>query len=238
MQEVVIFMPVRMNSKRILNKNVQKICETPLFCWTLNKIKELGPPVYVYSNWPDELKKAAAGRFPDTYDKKYSNVTFLERPHYLDDDSTVGIDIYKAFAKDVPAKVYMLVHCTSPFVKMSSYLKVLQSVCSGQYDSAFTVQMIKTFTWFRDEPMNFAMPRPQTQKLEPVFVETSGAYCYTKGVLELNQRSGGRFNQVIVDNVEAVDIDTPEDLDSARSIATYYRLEKTSEYDFKESRKE
>jgi len=236
-QNAVIFMPVRMNSKRILNKNIQPLCNTPLFCWSLNKIKHLGLPVYVYSNWPDELKDAAKGRFPDTFEKKFPNVTFMKRPHELDDDNTVGIDIYKSFAERVPSDIYMLVHCTSPFIKLDTYMKVLQSVISKRYDSAYTVQQIKTFTWFNNQPLNFSYPRPQTQKLQPVYVETSGAYCYTKDILELNQRSGGMENQIIVDNVEAVDIDTPEDLDCARAMATYYRLDKGSEYDFKESGK-
>lgn len=237
MQDAVIFMPIRMNSKRILNKNLQPINNAPLFCWSLNKLKNLGIPVYVYSNWPEELKKAATGRFPDTFEKNYQNVTFLERPHELDDDTTVGIDIYRAFAADVPAKVYMLTHCTSPFIKQSTYMKVLQSVTSGKYDSAYTVQKLQTFAWFNGNPLNFDYPRPQTQGLEPVYIETSGAYCYTRAMLGFNQRSGGNENQITVDNVEAVDIDTPEDLDSARAMATYYRMENDSEYDFKEPRK-
>ena len=234
MQDAVIFMPIRMNSKRILNKNLQKICEMPMFCWSLNKIKDLGVPVYVYSNWPDELKQAAMGRFPDTFDKKYENVTFLKRPHKLDNDTTLGIDIYKTFAAEVPAKVYMLVHCTSPFVKRTTYMTVMQSVISTKYESASTVQKIKTFSWYKNSPLNFSLPRPRTQDIEPVYVETSGAYCYTREVLALNQRSSEKNNQVIVDNIEAVDIDTPLDLDYARSMATYYRLQKGSEYDFKE----
>jgi len=225
-------MPVRMNSKRILNKNIQKICETPLFCWSLNKLNKLNIPVYIYSNWPDVLEKSVITRYVKDFKKKYENVTLLKRPHELDDDATTGIEIYQAFAKEVPSKNYMLVHCTSPFVKFSTYQKVLNQVTSNGFDSAFTVRKYQTFVWYKDKSLNFQTPRPRTQDISPVYVESSGAYAYKSWVLDEGARSGGLIDLVEVDEFEAIDIDDPQDMEYARKVALYQRIEEESEYDY------
>ena len=229
MNEVAIFMPLRLNSKRVLNKNIREICGKPLFCWTLEKITQLDVPVYIYTNWINEIKSVLNDKY-GIYEKRFPNLTLLERPTELDSDDTKGIDIYNAFAEQCQANIYMLVHCTSPFVKLETYKEALNAIVDDNFDSVYTVQRFQTFAHYDGCPLNFKGARPKTQDINSVYIETSGIYCYKDWVLKTNSRSGGREKKIVIDNIESIDIDTNDDLEFARSIAMYVNLNKEKGY--------
>lgn len=203
--EIVCFMPIRLNSQRIKNKSIVNVLGRPMFCWSLETLDKLNIPVYVYTNNIVELK--------NLIDFEQKNIHWLERPEYLDGHDVQGIDIYKEFAKTVSANYYLLCHCTSPFVKLESYQKCIDSVITKEYDSAMTVRKEQTFTWYKNQPLNFNLPRKKTQELEPIYIETSAAYCYSKEILELNSRSSFNPKLIITSGLEVVDIDNSEDLE-------------------------
>lgn len=203
-EEIVAFMPIRLNSQRIKHKSIIDIEGRPMFCWSLQTLDSLDIPVYVYSNNIDILKEMV--------DFRYKNVIFLNRPEYLDNHETKGIDIYKEFASQVVADNYLLVHCTSPFVEKSSYVKCIDKVLNQGYDSSCTVEKKQTFCWYKDSPLNFSIPRQKTQEISPIYVETSAAYCYNKQVLENDSRTGLNNAFVITTGFENLDIDDKEDL--------------------------
>lgn len=207
-EEVVAFMPIRLNSQRIKEKSIADVQGRPMFCWSLETLDKLNIPVYVYTNDEERLR--------EKLDFQSKNIIFLKRPKYLDDHDTKGIEIYKEFAKQVPSKKYLLVHCTSPFVKLESYKNCIEAVGSN-YDSSLTVKEERAFCWFNDSPLNFEMPRPKTQDLLPVLVETSAAYCYLNNVLDSNSRSGASVKLVKTRGEEIIDIDNQEDLDLANT---------------------
>lgn len=203
-KEIVAFMPIRLNSQRIKHKSIIDIEGRPMFCWSLQTLDSLDIPVYVYSNNIDILKEMV--------DFRYKNVIFLNRPEYLDNHETKGIDIYKEFASQVVADNYLLVHCTSPFVEKSSYVKCIDKVLNQGYDSSCTVEKKQTFCWYKDSPLNFSIPRQKTQEISPIYVETSAAYCYNKQVLENGSRTGLNNAFVVTTGFENLDIDDKEDL--------------------------
>lgn len=53
-------------------------------------------------------------------------------------------EVLKAFAKDVPADVYVMTHTTAPFISKESIEKGLDAVLSGEYDSSFAAKNFKT----------------------------------------------------------------------------------------------
>ena len=106
---VSVFMPIRLNSQRIKNKSIVDVMGRPMFCWSLETLDKIGTKIYVYTNEEDILRK--------NIDFASSNIEFVKRPKYLDEHDTKGIDIYKEFSRQVASDIYMLVHCTSPFVK-------------------------------------------------------------------------------------------------------------------------
>ena len=208
--KTIAFVPIRLNSKRVVGKNLKMLGKKPLLQYileTLVKVQGLDE-IYVYCSQESIIPYLPEG------------VKFLKRDTSLDGDETLGKEIYEAFVKEVEADVYMLAHTTSPFVKAETIEDALQAVTSEKHDSAFSAQKIQTFTWYNGNPLNYSLKEiPRTQTIEPVYVETSAFYIFRREVwTELGQRIGNTPYFAITDAIESVDIDNPEDFDFASSI--------------------
>ncbi len=208
--KVVAFVPIRLNSKRVVGKNLKQLGGKPLMWYileTLVKVKEIDE-VYVYCSSEEIIPHLPEG------------VKFLKRSEWLDRDETLGEEIYDAFTKEVNADVYMLAHTTSPFIKESTISNAIEQVMSGGYDSAFSAQKVQTFCWHNGKPLNYDLKKiPQTQKIEPVFVETSAFYIFRKEIWTTeHQRVGFNPYMAITDTIEGIDIDYPEDFEFAEKV--------------------
>lgn len=210
--KAVAFVPIRLNSKRVVGKNLKLLGDKPLLQYileTLVKVPQLSD-IYVYCSQESIIPYIPKG------------VKFLKRDTSLDSDETLGCEIYEAFTKAVDADVYMLAHTTSPFIKPSTISNALDKVINNNHDSAFSAQKIQTFTWYNGKPLNYNLNEiPRTQTIEPIYVETSAFYIFRREVwTESRQRIGERPYMAIVDTVEGVDIDNPEDFDFATKIVS------------------
>lgn len=210
--KAVAFVPIRLNSKRVVGKNLKLLGDKPLLQYileTLVKVPQL-TDIYVYCSQESIIPYLPKG------------VKFLKRDTSLDSDETLGCEIYEAFTKAVDADVYMLAHTTSPFIKPSTISNALDKVINNNHDSAFSAQKIQTFTWYKGKPLNYNLNEiPRTQTIEPIYVETSAFYIFRREVwTESRQRIGERPYMAIVDTVEGVDIDNPEDFDFATKIVS------------------
>lgn len=208
--KVVAFVPIRLNSKRVVGKNLKQLGNKPLLSYileTLTKVSQISE-VYVYCSQESIIPYLPKG------------VKFLKRDTSLDSDETLGQDIYDAFVKDVNADVYMLAHTTSPFIKAETVGNAIEKVLSGEHDSAFSAQQIRTFTWFNGKPLNYDLKEiPRTQTIEPIYVETSAFYIFRREVwCEHHQRVGNSPYMAIVDTIEGIDIDYPEDFEFAEKV--------------------
>jgi len=199
----VAFVPLRLNSKRVPGKNLRRLGDRAL-CWYVFE-HLLAAKVYdaVYAFCSDESVMQHVPR----------GVEFIPRTTGLDGDLVRGLQIYLAFADAVHASVYTLAHATSPFVTSETYARATKAVCSGRYDSAFSVERKQTFCWYKGTPLNYSFTEiPRTQELEPVFVETSGFYIFRREILVNHKRRIG-FTPLMVElsPLEALDIDEEQD---------------------------
>jgi CMP-N-acetylneuraminic acid synthetase len=140
--------------------------------------------------------------------------------NYTDSGVPETEEIYDAFTKEVDADVYMLAHTTSPFIKEDTISCAIDKVKSGEHDSAFSAQKIQTFCWHDGKPLNYDLKKiPQTQKIEPVYVETSAFYIFRKELWTVeHQRVGFNPYMAIIDPIEGIDIDYPEDFEFAEKV--------------------
>ena len=208
--KVVAFVPIRLNSKRVVGKNLKILGGKPLMQYileTLVKVKNIDE-VYIYCSSEDVIPYLPQG------------VKFLKRSTALDGDETLGQEIYEAFVNDVDADVYMLAHTTSPFIKVETIENAIDKVVNGGHDSSFSAQKIQTFTWYNGKPLNYSLKEiPRTQTIEPVYVETSAFYIFRREVwTELGQRIGNTPHMAIIDQIEGIDIDYPEDFEFASKV--------------------
>ena len=213
--KVVAFVPVRLNSKRVVGKNLKQLGGKPLMCHileTLAKVRDIDE-VYLYCSNED-----VKGYLPE-------GVKFLKRPAFLDRDETLGKEIYEEFTKTVDADVYILAHTTSPFIKQATIEHALDKILNGGFDSAFSAEKIQTFAWYSGKPLNYDLKEiPRTQTIEPVYIETSAFFMFKRDVWKIHkQRIGFNPFMTIVDKIEGVDIDWPEDFEMAERIIETFK---------------
>lgn len=204
--KTVALIPIKLGSKRVPQKNIKLFFDgTPLMhfiqkaCIEAKNIDE----VYIYCS--------------DDVVKEYvlSGVKYLKRPKYLDGDNINANDIIREFMKMVEADIYVNAHTTSPFAKSETIEECVEKVASGEYDSAFCAEALRTFMWENGIPINFDPDHfPRTQDLPLIYSETSIAYVFTKdSFLKHNRRLGSNPYIKEVDKIEAMDIDYPEDFE-------------------------
>ena len=199
----VAVVPMKLNNRRLPGKNTKSFTNgEPLCHYILSTLKKLPclDEIFVYCSDP-----AIQSFIPQ-------GVRYLERPKSLDQDSTKINEVLLSFAKEVDADCYLMTHATSPFISTESLIKGVELVMSGKYDSSFAARKIQDFLWEDGRPFNYSLDSiPRTQDLKPLFVETSGFYCYRHDVIiNKNRRSGDNPAIVEVSSIEAIDIDEYE----------------------------
>jgi CMP-N-acetylneuraminic acid synthetase len=215
-KKVVAFVPIKLNSFRLPKKNILPLGAQPL-CWyifdNLLKIQSIDE-VYVFCSDENVMNYIPKG------------VKFLKRDRHLDGDLVKGHEIYESFINMVNSDIYILAHTTSPFMTHTSVENALKNVLSENYDSALSVQKKQTFVWYKGQTLNYESNNiPRTQDIEPIFIETSGFYIFNKEHFVTHERRIG-FNPYfqVLDDIEAIDIDTKEDYEYALKIIKSNKL--------------
>lgn len=209
--KTVAFVPIRLNSQRVSGKNLRLLGGEPLMCHILRTLTRVEGIDEVYVFCSDER---IVELLPE-------GVRFLKRSAELDRDTTLGREIYDAFTARVEADLYVLAHATSPFIRPETIAGALDKVRSGEYDSAFSAEKIQTFAWYEGRPLNYALDNiPRTQTIEPVYIETSAFFIFPQELwCTHHRRIGDRPYMAVVERVEGLDIDYPEDFAMAEIIA-------------------
>lgn len=209
--KVVAFVPVKLNNERAPGKNTKRFDDgTPLVTFFLSTLLQVQgiDELYVFCS-SDTIR-----------DYLLPGVTFLKRPEYLDTKEATPQDIISCFMSMVDADVYLVCHCTSPFVKADHISECIRMVCDNGYDSAFTGEKTQRLMWYDNKPLNFdAANIPRTQDLPVYYNEVSAAYVFKKETfLKLHRRIGENPYVCEVSGLESIDIDYPEDFEVANAI--------------------
>ena len=212
--KTVAFFPIKLNNERTPGKNVKPFADgTPLMHFVqknLLELKDSGDIDEIYCYCSDE----------NVIPYLLNGVKFLKRPQELDQREVKGTAIYESFVNSIEADVYVLSHATSPFVSPEHIRDCVVHVQSGKYDSAFCAKKIQNFLWKDCKPMNFELNNPpRTQDMMPIYMELSTPYVFTRDTFaKYHSRSG--LNPYICEasEIEAIDIDYPEDFDLANIV--------------------
>lgn len=215
--KVVSFIPIKLNNQRLPGKNTLLLNGRPTCDYifdTISRVKTIDEK-YVYCS--DEAIKP----YIIPYEEK--GLKFLKRDSYLDGFQIKGLEIIDRFVKDIDADIYVLTHVTQPFTKSESISNALNKVISGEYDSAFSAVALQDYMWMDGKPLNYDMKNiVRTQDLTPIYMETGAFFIFRKEVYtELGQRIGKNPYIYVIDQFEAVDIDTADDFEFAKVVAAY-----------------
>lgn len=213
--KVLGFVPSKLNSERLPRKNVLPLAGRPLVNWALSTLaKSLAEQTIVYAA-DDEILSYIEPELP---------FRFVQRPRSLDSSTAQVEDFVSAFLEDVQCDVVVLLHITAPFISVATVDACIEAVTSGRHESAFAALELQRFAWFRNKPLNYDLngPTPRTQDLEPVLVEQSGLYVFTRELFERSRRRISEDPYIHrVDWIEGHDIDTPEEFKLAAWLATF-----------------
>ncbi len=215
MEKVVSFIPIKLNNQRLPGKNLMNLDGRPLCDYIFKTINQVDTIAEKYVYCSDEQIKAY---IPD-------GLSFLKRDPYLDGFQVKGLEIIDYFVKDVDADIYVLTHVTQPFTKPESIKNALDKVLYEGYDSAFSCTCIQDYCWYKGKPFNYDMKDiVTTQNLEPIYMETGAFFIFRKEVFtKLHQRIGENPYMAVIDQFEAVDIDTADDFELAKVVAQYLK---------------
>lgn len=210
--KTVAFVPIKLNNQRTPGKNIKRFDDgmalLTVFLKTLVQVRGIDE-IYVFCS----NKKIKEYLIP--------GVSFLKRPAYLDTQQATPQDIISEFMQIIEADIYMVSHCTSPFVTVKHFEECIAAVKSGSHDSSFTAEKIQKLLWGSDnKPLNFEADNvPRTQDLKPIYDEVSAAYVFRKEVFtKLHRRIGVTPHLTEVTGIECIDIDYPEDFEIANAI--------------------
>jgi HAD superfamily hydrolase (TIGR01549 family) len=213
MKSVVALVPLKLNSRRLPNKNFLRLGNRPLAYHIFNTLSEVKKiqRIHCYTSQQQVL-----ALLPDC-------VELLMRPRSLDGDHVKANELFRYAVENIDAEIIVLCHATGPFVLERSITEGIDAVLSGEYDCAFSAKRQQTYCWYKDQPLNYNPDNmSQTQDLTPVFTETSGFYVFKKAdYLNNGTRIGKNPFMVEVDFKEAVDIDDPADFALASLLIDY-----------------
>lgn len=213
---VAAFVPLKLKSRRLPNKNFLRLGDRPLsyhIFETLSKIDSIDR-VFCYTSQPQVLSLLP------------NEIELLMRPISLDGDQVKANELFRYSVESIDAEIIVLCHATGPYIKRESIMRGVDAVKSGEYDCAFSVQKLQAYAWFNNQPLNYnPVDMAQTQDLIPVFVETSGFYIFRKeDYLANNSRIGKKPFFVEIDFKESIDIDEPKDFALATALLDYCPL--------------
>ncbi len=207
---ITAIMPIKLNNERCPGKNTRQLDSKPLLQHELESLKLTGlcNSINVFCSSEDIVPFLPKG------------VNFIKRPEYLDLPTSNFSQIFTCFMKQQDADIYVYAHATAPFITVQTMRQCIESVKSGEYDSAFCAVKLQNYLWQDGEPLNFdAANLPRTQDLKPIYQETSGIYVFTKDVfIRYKRRIGKKPFIKEVSFKEAVDIDNPEDFTIAEAL--------------------
>ena len=207
---ITAIMPIKLNNERCPGKNTRQLDSKPLLQHELESLKLTGlcNSINVFCSSEDIVPFLPKG------------VNFIKRPEYLDLPTSNFSQIFTCFMKQQDADIYVYANATAPFITVQTMRQCIESVKSGEYDSAFCAVKLQNYLWQDGEPLNFdAANLPRTQDLKPIYQETSGIYVFTKDVfIRYKRRIGKKPFIKEVSFKEAVDIDNPEDFTIAEAL--------------------
>jgi len=214
---VICVVPIKKESERVKNKNIQKVGDQKLYEICINKVAALQKQGHIDRVYVDtdieEIQK---------WIKRFDNVTLIKRnprrSHYdMSANDTMLYDIVQTNAQ--PEDVFCHAFITAPFADVLKMRDCIKAIKSGKYNSAFIGERIQSYTFTEDGVKCFE-GMPSTQDLPPVYKDTC-AFNVTK-VKEFKKNNDRYCKDVFIakcGKVEGIDIDTPEDLEMARAIA-------------------
>ena len=227
-QSVTVFVPCRAGSQRVPHKNTRPFAGHPdgLVGLKLDQLERLAGARTIVLDSDDPAVLAIGARRRRDWQGQAALVV-RQRPSAVSDDGATTDALIRYALATLPGDAMLWTHVTSPFCDENVLTRALdafhQRAASG-HDSVMAVTRVRTFVWDRSGPINYdvgAQRWPRTQDVAPLDIINS-AFFLTPMALgrQCSDRIGKRPLRLPLSDIEAFDIDWPDDFVVAEQLWT------------------
>tara|TARA_B100000900_G_scaffold415990_1_gene448357 strand:- start:25696 stop:26358 length:663 start_codon:yes stop_codon:yes gene_type:complete len=215
---------MKANSERVKGKNFKNFGGKPLFRWILDKLIEIDEIDKIVINTDAREILKAHGL------EESSKIIIRDRKKEICGDLVSMNTIIDDDIQSIDSDIYMMTHTTNPLLEKKSIISAIKkyknSLLKNKADSLFTVTKLQERLYSKNglpinhDPENLI----RTQDLEPIYIENSNLYLFTKDSFKTtNARIGLNPITYLTDDFESTDIDTKSDWEFAEITLEYYK---------------
>lgn len=224
---VIAFIPARIGSKSIPEKNIKLFCGKPLIFWVLRQLQESKVDTIVVATDSDKIKNIVNSF-------GFTKVEVFDRCSTNSQDSSSSEAVILEYINAVNLKgtdTFMLVQATSPFTQVYHFNEGLDLF--KNYDSVLSCCESKRFLWKDGRPLNYDINnRPRRQDFKASLIENGAFYISSvSAIKQNNNRISGNIGVYNMPEYTYTEIDEVEDWIIAESIMKEFVF-KSKEYDF------
>ena len=210
------FIPIKLNSERVPNKNFYEICGKPLFYYILSTLQsvELVDEIVIDIDHIEIKEKV---------NKYFNDIRFNLRKDNLSSPTESVNKIIDSNINNLKNEYIIQTHVTNPLLTSSSINHAAEQFIKNK-KALFSVNMFQSrFYDTSTKPINhdvdILLP---TQELEPIYEENSNFYIFSKKQFKNNNNKRIGENSVYyqTSKFESFDIDNFDDINLVEKLIT------------------
>lgn len=197
-----VLIAVRGGSKRVPKKNIRSFCGSSMLELKIKQAMRLKDVSNVIVTSEDNEMLEIAHNLGATPMKR--------DPYYASDTVPMG-DVYVHLASSLKCKDILWTPVTSPLIKDETIQDCIEIYkFLGKHDSVVTTNIIKEYLWLGDKAINYdPKNHPRSQDLPDIYALNFAVNILPREVMIKNRNIlGDNFYAHMIDEVEAVDVDT------------------------------
>ncbi len=209
-KEVIALVPMKGHSERVPEKNIREFAGQPLLYYILDTLRKSSCIKEVYVDTDSE-------KITQTIYKILPEIKVIDRPNGLRDDMVSMNKIIAHDLSQIEGAHFLQTHTTNPLLKTETINAAIEKYFESleKNDSLMSVTRLQTRLYDKNgNPINHNPKKLlRTQDLDPVYEENSNLYIFSKESFSNNgnNRVGQKPYLFEIDQLEATDIDTPND---------------------------
>jgi CMP-N-acetylneuraminic acid synthetase len=213
-----VFTYIKDHSNRVYEKNFRKIGHLELWKHLIYELK--GFDVFIDTDSNRVINDCASLSYVTAYrrDKKFIDIE--NDPKNKISPALLMVDNFLNLYVTDENEPIVVTHVTSPFLKKETINKAVSYL--DNYNFVHSIHSIQDFAWISNNfnPLNFDPNIVQrTQDVEKIHFSSGAFFIFTKKTFKkYNTRLGPNTFYFNLNHLEAIEIDTDEDLEFARTI--------------------
>jgi len=216
MKKLVAVIPLRSGSQRVKNKNFKEFASRSLFEYKLDMVKKL-PVDDIIINTDSEFAIKLA---------QESGVNYHRREPYFASSKCSNSEYHEYLAQVTKAENILVAQVTAPLLTEETFNNAINQFYFNDCNSLMSVKVVKEFLLHNGQPVNYSLDEaPNSQNLPEYIAPTFGAVIVNReAMLKSKNFICSKPHFMKVNQIEAIDIDTPVDFDFAEFMFKKYRL--------------